>query len=122
AGGLLFFSALAFFDVGLLVLPVAVVAMWFVATRSRRWPEALGLVSALGLNTLLLAWANRDYQTPCFPGVVIGSGGHSSCGGVAPAPLVAIGLALLVMGFFGYALLSRGARRQRVADPNASGN
>jgi hypothetical protein len=107
AGGLLIFSVLDLIGLGLFTMPLAIVALWFVLPRSRRWPEVIGLAPAAGLVLLLLAWANRDYQTPCFSGIVMGSGGYSSCGGIPPTPIAVAGLTLVAAGLIVYAIIRR---------------
>jgi hypothetical protein len=107
AGGLLIFSVLDVIGFGLFTLPLAIVAVWLLAARGHRWPQALGLVPGSGIVLLLLAWANRDYQVPCSPGIVLGSGGYSSCGGVPPSPVFAAGLLIVAAGVAVYAIVSR---------------
>ena len=85
AGGLLIFSVLDLIGLGLFTMPLAIVALWFVLSRSRRWPEVIGFAPAAGLVLLLLAWANRDYQPPCSSLVVSPALASTSCGGVRHA-------------------------------------
>src|SRR5438046_390020 len=81
-------AVLALCGRGLFTMPLAIVALWFVLSRSRRWPEVIGFAPAAGLVLLLLAWANRDYQPPCSSLVVSPALGSASCGGVPPRPLL----------------------------------
>ena len=64
---LAFGFAAAFSIVGLLVLPLAVVILIWVARRSPHFSEALGLVGGVGATLLLVAFLNRD-STSCPPG------------------------------------------------------
>jgi hypothetical protein len=113
AGGLLVFSVISIIGVGLFTLPFAVAAIWFVLRRSRRWPEALGTVSGAGLVLLLLAWANRGYQTACYPGIHMGTGGYADCGGVPPVPVAVSGLVLVLIGVGAYAMLGVAVRQPK---------
>src|SRR5947209_16823434 len=61
------FSFLTGFSIGLLLLPFALLLLWFVLSRSPRWPESIGFVEGVGLVLLLIAYLNRDYQ-PCGAG------------------------------------------------------
>src|SRR4051794_18842881 len=68
-GFLLTFSFIAVFSLGLLVLPLAISVLIWVARRSARLPEASGFVTGIGVVLLTIAFINREY-TPC------GGGGH----------------------------------------------
>jgi hypothetical protein len=103
---LLFFALLTGFSIGLFVLPVALVACWFVGTRGRHWPEVLGGVTGIGLTSLGIALANRG-SNPCSSSgfsVSSESGGPFECGGLDPAPWLVAGCGLVAAGVLAYGL------------------
>src|SRR5262245_61055539 len=95
------FSIVGLLSYGLLAVPLAVVVAVFLIPRSRIWPEIAGLAVGVGAIALLLAWIHRDYQGGCS-GIVLGSEGQTSCGGVPPMPALAIGLVLVAGGVLAY--------------------
>ena len=110
AGALAFYSALDLPGFGLLVAPIALACLWWVATRARVWPEIMGLGPGLGVVLGALAWANRGYEGPCPSSVILGSGGRMSCGGVPPVPILVAGVVLVLIGVMAYATLAESAR------------
>jgi hypothetical protein len=106
AGALAFYSLLDLLGgFGLFVAPIAVVCVWWVATRTRVWPEIIGLASGLGLVLGALAWANRGYQGQCSSVFTLETGGHMSCGGAPPVPILIAGIVLILISVFAYAAL-----------------
>lgn len=96
--GLLLTASVVLFPVGLLMLPVAVAAVAYMATRRPVWPEVLGLLPGAAVFTAYVAYRNRDHQ-PCGASTsgVIGEGTTVSCGGTPPEPwIVATSLLLVV--------------------------
>jgi hypothetical protein len=110
-GAALTFSFLTGFSIGLFVLPFALVLLTIVATRSPRLPEALGLVSGIGVTLLLVAFANRDYEACPANGVHLAPGQQSfSCGGWDPHPWLYLGIAVTAAGAVAYFAASRASR------------
>ena len=110
AGGLLFFSLLTGFSIGLFVLPFALLACWLLVVRARHWPEVLGGAAGVGLTCLGIAFANRG-SSPC-PSSGAGSvsagdaaGSSFECGGLDPLPWLLAGSVLVALGVVAYALL-----------------
>lgn len=60
AGASLVFSGVSGLSIGLLILPVAGLVIYWVARRSRLWPECTGLLAGTGLVTILVGILNRD--------------------------------------------------------------
>jgi hypothetical protein len=104
----------SFSVIGLVAIPLAILVTWLVIIRAGVWPEGLGLAFGLGLISLLLWWVNRDYQGPCYRGIVLGSGSQTSCGGFPPKPLLVAGMILLVGALLGFGLATRDSRRTPV--------
>lgn len=118
AGGLLLFSFLSGFSIGLFLLPLALVALWLVARRARAWPELFGAGAGFGAICLLVAFLSRDYN-PCPEGPITLRPGETEfeCGGTDPIPWLVAGLALVVVSALAYAL----ARRSRSGPPTPLG-
>ena len=97
AGGLLVFSALAGFSIGLLVLPFAVAAVLVTAKLASGWPEATGVVAGAGVVSLLIALLSRDYKPCPENGALSLPRGETSieCGGFDPMPWLIGGIALV---------------------------
>ena len=114
AGGLLVFTFLSGFSIGLFVLPLAGVVLWLVARRATGWPETLGLGAGLGAVCLLVAFLSRDYN-PCPEGPVTLAPGETSfeCGGLDPIPWLVAGLTFVLVSVLTYAF----ARRSRMRPP-----
>ncbi|MCC6223304.1 MAG: hypothetical protein IT201_07400 [Thermoleophilia bacterium] len=83
AGGLLLFTILTGASIGLFVLPAALLALALAARWASPWPEALGLVSGLGLPCLAIGvlWARADHGGGA-PGW-LAAGATLTLGGVA---------------------------------------
>jgi hypothetical protein len=114
AGGLLAFSLVSW--LGLLLLPVALVACWLAARGTRSTLELLGALSGAGLLCLGIAFGARDHS-PCPPGgsLTVPPGETSvSCGGFDPVPWLVAGLALVVAGALAYGIARR-VHRSRAA-------
>jgi hypothetical protein len=96
AGGILFaLGVVGAASVGLLLLPVAGVALIVIAARVRVWPEGLGAFEGLATVALLIGALNLG-RTPCPRNgtLVLEPGQHEvSCGGLAPAPFLIVGFA-----------------------------
>ena len=114
AGGLLVFAVLSGFSMGLFVLPLAGVLLWFVARRASGWPESLGLGAGLGAVCLLVAFSNRSYK-PCPEGPITLAPGETEfeCGGFDPLPWLIAGLSFVLFSAVLYAF----ARRSRAQPP-----
>ena len=111
AGGLTAFAWLTGFSIGLFLLPFAVLAIWFVARKSRIWPEILGLVGGLGVVGLVIAAIHRE-GTGCRSSGEPDGSITVTCGGLDPKPWLVGGLLLLALAPALYAL----ARRRTPAD------
>jgi hypothetical protein len=118
AGFLFTFSFLTGFSIGLLVLPFAAGALFFVASRAPHFAESIGFLGGVGSESLLVAIFNRDY-TPCGehaqlsipPGAPPGT--SVSCGGLDPDPwlntgIVTTAVAVAAYGAFRFAVRTRG--------------
>jgi hypothetical protein len=98
-------------SVGLLLLPIAPVALGVVAARVRTWPEAVGTLEGPAAVLVLIGLLNLD-RTPCPRNgtLVLPPGQHEvGCGGLAPAPYLIAGCILAVVA----AALYRALREQR---------
>lgn len=115
AGALTTFAVVTGLSIGLFVLPVAFAALWAVASRTRLWPEALGLLVGVAVICLLVAGLNRAYL-PC-PSEGPLTSPSSSCGGPDPSPWLAAGLVLAAAGTGGYAAARRNSARQHPTPP-----
>jgi len=95
-------------SIGLFVLPVALVLLVIVVRRSQHLPEAIGLVSGIGVMLLLVAFHNRDYE-PCSNGFQRLAPGQQSvsCGGWDPHPWLYLGVAVTAAGVLAYLAASR---------------
>jgi hypothetical protein len=95
-------------SIGLFVLPVALVLLVIVVRRSQHLPEAIGLVSGIGVMLLLVAFRNRDYE-PCSNGFHRLAPGQQSvsCGGWNPHPWLYLGLAVTAAGVLAYLAASK---------------
>jgi hypothetical protein len=111
AGGLALFAVVDAIGVGLLIAPVALVGIWMVSRRARLWPEIAGVISGTGAVSLVFAFANRGYEGACYPGIVLGSGGRTSCGGVPPLPWLVVGIVLAIGGMLLYSFAQRSAAK-----------
>jgi hypothetical protein len=99
AGGILFaMGVVGAASFGFLLLPVAGAALIVIAARVRVWPEGLGAFEGLAAVALLIGVLNLG-RTPCPRDgtLVLHPGQHEvSCGGVAPAPFLIVGLATAI--------------------------
>ena len=95
-------------SIGLFDLPVALVLLVIVVRRSQHLPEAIGLVSGIGVMLLLVAFRNRDYE-PCSNGFQRLAPGQQSvsCGGWNPHPWLYLGLAVTAAGVLAYLAASK---------------
>jgi len=95
-------------SIGLFVLPFALVLLVIVVRRSPHLPEAIGLVSGIGVMLLLVAFRNRDYE-PCSNGFQRLAPGQQSvsCGGWDPHPWLYLGIAVTAAGALAYLAASR---------------
>jgi hypothetical protein len=122
AGGLLFFSLLAGFSIGLLTLPIAAAACVLLVIRGHFWPEVLGGIAGVGLTCLGIALANRGSSACPSSGFGVSAedagsqppGSVLECGGLDPGPWLLAGCVLVGTGIAGYALAA-GSRRHRGA-------
>jgi hypothetical protein len=89
AGALVTFSLVAAASIGLLILPFAAVAMFFVARGTRGRAEPLGALVGAASICFVIAWLQR------------------APGGFDSRPWLVAGIALAVGGIAGYALLGR---------------
>jgi hypothetical protein len=89
AGGLVTFAFVAAASIGLLVLPFAAVATFFVARSSRGRAEPLGALVGAASICFLIAWIQR------------------SAGGFDSRPWLLAGIILAAVGIAGYAVLGR---------------
>jgi hypothetical protein len=105
AGGLTAFAWITGFSIGLFLLPLAVLAIWFVARKSRIWPEILGLVGGLGVVGLVIAAIN--HEGPGCRTTEEAGGITVTCGGLDPKPWLVGGLLLLAAAPALYALARR---------------
>jgi len=96
-------------SIGLFVLPFALVLLVIVVRRSLHLPEAIGLVSGIGVMLLLVALRNRDYE-PCsangFQRLAPGQQ-SASCGGWDPHPWLYLGIGVTATGVLAYLAASR---------------
>ncbi len=99
------------FSIGLFLLPFAVLAIWFVARKSRIWPEILGMVGGLGVVGLVIAAIHRE-GTGCRSSGEPDGSITVTCGGLDPKPWLVGGLVLLAAAPALYAF----ARRKGHAD------
>jgi len=95
-------------SIGLFVLPFALVLLVIVVRRSQHLPEAIGLVSGIGVMLLLVAFRNRDYE-PCSKGFQRLAPGQQSvsCGGWDPHPWLYLGIGVTATGVLAYLAASR---------------
>lgn len=112
-GAALSFSFLTGLSIGLFVLPVALLLLWIVLSRSPRWPESVGFIEGIGIILLAVAFVNRA-DRPCSPNgsLQIGStsaGQSVSCGGLDPHPWLYVGVLLVALAAAAYAVARRNA-------------
>jgi hypothetical protein len=93
AGGLVTFSVIASASIGLLVFPLALVALWLASLTEPVWPEALGTLAGAAASCFLIAYLQREP------------------GGFDSVPWLVAGIVLTVIGVGGYALLRPRAAR-----------
>jgi hypothetical protein len=125
AGAALTLSFLGMFTIGLLILPVALALLIWVARSAPRPAEAIGFVEGIGWILLLIAFLNRDYAPCAAHGVLslpAGSppGSSVSCGGLDPTPWFVAGIAVSGIALLAYALLRR--RKRSVQLPGLDSN
>jgi hypothetical protein len=86
AGGLMTFSFLTGFSIGLFVLPLAAATVLWVATRAPGALDAIGFVEGIGMTLLLVALLNPDAgRTWLYAGLVLGLGALAGYGGLPRA-------------------------------------
>lgn len=119
AGGLLVFSVLTGFSIGLLVLPFALAAVLVTAKRASAWPEAIGVVAGAGVVSLVVAFLSRDYEPCPESGVRTLSPGEMSieCGGFDPMPWLIGGIALVGVSLAAHVFV-RARRSPGIANPS----
>lgn len=113
--GFVLAAAVLLFPIGLLALPLVIVAMAYLTTRTRPWPELLALGPGIAAFTGLVAWGNRDSRPCSSQGLfVIGPGetGEFSCGGTAPGPWLVVSIALVAVAATGYVAALVAQRRR----------
>ena len=92
--------------IGLLLLPVGLVATILLARSTRVWPEALGVFEGVAAACFLVVALNADYWTCPPSGEVITRTRDSltveSCGTLNPWPWLVAGLILAVVGAVAY--------------------
>ena len=105
-GAVFALSILGAMTIGMFVLPIAVGATAWLATRRHGSGGLAGLISGLGLPLLYVAYLNR-----AGPGTVctVDSGGGQSCTDEwSPWPWFALGAALVIAGVFVFVARHRG--------------
>ena len=105
AGALLALSILAGFSFGMLVLPLAVVAIVWLASRHAKGRAPLGAGLGLALLPATVALIHADYS-PCPASRADMADGNWSCGGTDPLPFAIITL-VMVVGFLAAWRLTR---------------
>jgi hypothetical protein len=123
AGGLVFFALLTGLSIGFLVVPFALLALWFVVRNRAGWPEILGALVGAGGVCLAVAARSWDYN-PCSDKPVRLPAGTTSysCGGMDPIPWLIAGIVLTVAGLAAYTLARRfGPRQIRLGKPLSTG-
>jgi hypothetical protein len=108
AGALASFAFLTGFTIGLLVLPVAALAL-LVASKSPRRSTAFGLFAGAGVVCLAIWWLNRGY-VPCPEnGALSGVPGQASveCGGADPQPWLIASIVLVLVGAVSFLVVHR---------------
>ena len=97
--------------IGLLLLPLGLVATILLARSTRAWPEALGILEGDAAACFLVVALNADYWTCPPSGEVITRTGGSlvveSCGNLNPRPWLIAGLILAVVGAVAYRVARR---------------
>ena len=112
-GALGAFGVLSAMTVGLLILPVAVVGAWVIASRVRVWPESLGLALGAGVLCLTIAYgAHRlpdcsEPRPPPRPLLEVGDSREYRCGESDSLPWIVAGTLFVGSGIVGYAVSSR---------------
>lgn len=97
-------AVIGILTIGILVLPVAVIATVLLARRASSLRGLPGVAAGLGLPPLYVAWLNH-----AGPGqvCVAVSGGESCTQEMSPWPWVAVGVALIVGGIVVLIMRSR---------------
>lgn len=94
---------MSLFTFGLLVLPIVGLGILLVGSRSRLWPEMLGVAEGPAIGALLIGYS-RLGPRPCPPG--------STCGPDNPAwPWLVVAGLLATSGAVAYGVLARRGRR-----------
>ena len=97
--------------IGVLLLPVGLVATILLAKFTRGWPEVLGIFEGIAAACLLVVAVNADYWTCPPSGEVITRTKDSvtvaSCGGFNPWPWLIAGLIFAIGGAVAYAVAKR---------------
>lgn len=103
ASGLTIFGILSLWTIGILVLPVGLVLVFLTVRRFGFGAPSLGGIAGVGLLLVSLGFASLGNH-PCGGSFTLGFGGFSAsvsnapaqCGGMAPAPLLVVGAALII--------------------------
>lgn len=102
---------LQFSAIGVLLLPVGLLAIVLLAKFTRVWPEVLGVSEGIAAACLLVVALNADYWTCPASGEVITRTKDSvtveSCGTLNPWPWLVVGLIFAVGGAVAYGLAKR---------------
>lgn len=97
--------------IGVLLLPVGLVATILLAKFTRGWPEVLGILLGIAAACFLIVALNADYWSCPPSGEVITRTQDSvtvaSCGGLNPWPWLIAGLIFAIGGAVGYGVAKR---------------
>lgn len=111
-GALGAFGVLSAMTVGLLILPVAVVGAWVIASRARAWPELLGLILGAGVLCFAVGYGAQrlpDCSEPRPPArpLQIGESREYTCSDADALPWIVVGTVFVGSGIVGYAVSRR---------------
>lgn len=97
--------------IGVLLLPVGLLATVLLAKFTRVWPEVLGALEGIAVACFVIVAINADYWS-CPPSRELitrtnGSVTVESCGGLNPWPWLIVGLTFAVAGAVSYWVAKR---------------
>jgi len=97
--------------IGVLLLPVGLVAVFLIARFIRVWPEALGIFEGIAAVCLLIVALNADYWS-CPPSGEVTTRTRDSvtvesCGSLNPWPWLIVGVIFAVGGAVAYGVAKR---------------